>query len=223
MRVKRKIVLGRFGRHPRRCRRSAFASGLYVPQSLTSILVSICVVAVSASVAIPARAQEDTCLSKLYAEHTPSEADYLFDVAFDRNFQGKSFSCEILATASEARSTLEDFRFGYLYNSEEHIERSIRFPLTVARFKTRKSTEEGERVTVRNFEEWMTIKQQWFDGLQAAFISCANVRSVRIYKNRGFAIRNGMVWFTGEDVKVGPISLMPVTEEELVAECAGTR
>ena len=192
---------------------------------LSSILVNGCIAAISAAVVIPARAQEDTCLSEVYGKYapSPSDADYRFDLTFDRNVHGESFSCEILATASAARRTLEAFRFGFLYDSKEHIERSVRFPLDIARFRTRKTTEEGKKVTVRNFEEWTTIKKQWFDRLQGALISCANLETVRIYKNRGFAITHGMVWFTGKDVKVGAINLMPVTEKQLVAECAGIR
>ena len=159
-------------------------------------------------------------LTQVYQYHgrTPSEAEHQFNLQFDRNLRGRSFSCQIIASASHARRTLEAFRTGFLYDSKEHFERSVRLPLTISVYRTL-GLEKPKHVTVRNFNDWLKFKKELFDPVATALVSCANLRNVRIYKNRGFAIGLGFIWFTGEDVKVGHINLRPSSKEDLLKEC----
>ena len=163
---------------------------------------------------------QDNCLDIVYQYdgRTPSDAEHLFNLQFDRNLRGQSFSCQIIATASDARRTLEDFRVGFLYDSKEHFERSVRLPLTISVYRTL-GLEKPKHVTVRNFKDWLKVKKKLFDPVATALVSCANLRNVRIYKDRGFAIATGFIWFTGEDVKVGAVSLRPRPKQRLLTEC----
>ena len=163
---------------------------------------------------------QNNCLDTVYQYHgrTPSEDEHQFNLQFDRNLRGRSFSCQIIASASDARRTLEDFRTGFLYDSKEHFERSVRLPLTIAVYRTL-GVEKPREVTVRNFNDWLSVKKELFSPVITALVSCANLRNVRIYKNRGFAIGLGSIWFTGEDNKVGDINLRPLPKERLLREC----
>ena len=163
---------------------------------------------------------QDNCLDTVYQYYgsTPSEAEHQFNLQFDRNLRGRSFSCQIIASASDARRTLEDFRTGFLYDSNEHFERSVRLPLTISVYRTL-GVEKPKHVTVRNFKDWLNAKKELFDPVATALVSCANLRNVRIYKNRGFAIGHGFIWFTGDDVKVGAINLRPRPKEQLLTNC----
>ncbi len=164
-------------------------------------------------------AQTSDCLAETYGANQPTEVDQQFDANFDRNEHGQSFSCELLTSASSAQRSLETFRLGFLYDSRSHIAQSVRFPLTISKRETLDTTAKGKPFTVNNFDEWLDVKHGIFDDHHQALIACSSLHTVRIFRNRGFAISQGLVWFTGEDVKVGAINLIPITDEDLLREC----
>jgi hypothetical protein len=67
------------------------------------------------------------CLNGLKGENRNLQ----FDHDQDLDAEGDSFSCDIGVRASAAVSVLEDFRYGFLYDSRPHLERSMHFPLKI--------------------------------------------------------------------------------------------
>ena len=59
--------------------------------------------------------------------------DYAFDVAFDKDKAGRSFSCGPEIRASEARSAIESFRYGVPDRGRSHIDSVLSYPLTARR------------------------------------------------------------------------------------------
>ena len=151
-------------------------------------------------ICIPAVAfgQESGCFDSLHAKVEPKDADYFFDLKYDRNAAGQSFSCGPVMRASEARRALESFRYGFLYDSETHIKESVDFPLTIRVYQTRTVEDKGESYEIHDTKEWFEFRKTHFDKLQTALISCANIRNVAVHWGRGgygFTIGSGSVWF----------------------------
>lgn len=67
------------------------------------------------------------CLDRLKGKSVTPK----FDIEYDSDADGNSFSCDVGVRASEALVVLEDFRYGFVYDSLPHLERSIHFPLKV--------------------------------------------------------------------------------------------
>jgi hypothetical protein len=153
------------------------------------------------------------------------DADYAFDLRFDRTKGGDSFSCDLEIRASEAATAIEAFRFGVLYDSEDHIRDSVLFPLAVGIQDTRSTTEEPRSLWIANFAEWETFKKAHLSKLQLAMIACASLRNVKIVKSRtyGFMIGSGMVWFEAltnvPGVRVTAINLVPVEPDDVLESC----
>ena len=143
-----------------------------------------------------------------------------FDVEHDQNAQGDSFSCAVGVHASTALSVLEDFRYGFLYDSRPHLERSIRFPLKVT---IATSDFEDHVISIKSVSEWLTFKAGHFDQYERALIACANLRNVHIYKKwSGFAIGLGRIWFLNSldsGLRVTQINIAPMSEKLFQSSC----
>ena len=116
----------------------------------------ICLGGVLTTTLVPLQCQEpclDGAADGVRAKHE-------FNAKFDRNARGRSFSCEAGFSASDALEALEDFRYGFIYGSEEHILRSVRFPLAV-NVKADESSH-TEQVKIDNFDEWIAFATDHF-------------------------------------------------------------
>ncbi len=159
---------------------------------------------------------DDSCLDSIQGK----SRDPQFDLAHDLNVAGNSFSCEVGVRASEAISVLEDFRYGFLYNSLPHLKRSIRFPLKIT-IATSKS--DDKIMFIKDLPEWLKFKAGHFDKLERAAIACAHLGNVLIVKKwSGFAIGLGTVWFFNslkDGLRVGQINVAPMSEKAFQAAC----
>ena len=160
---------------------------------------------------------KDPCLDTLKeGPHRSSQ----FDLDHDRNAEGDSFSCDVGVRASAALSVLEDFRYGFLYDSRPHLERSIRFPLkvTIATSET-----QDQVVSIKDVAEWLKFKAGHFDQYERASIACANLANMHIYRKwSGFAIGLGRVWFLNSiesGLRVGQINVAPMSEKLFRTSC----
>jgi len=143
-----------------------------------------------------------------------------FDLDHDMDAEGDSFSCDMGVRASEALSVLEDFRYGFLYDSRPHLERSIHFPLKV----TIATSESGDQVIfIKDVPEWLKFKAGHFDPYERAAIACAHLGNVHIVKKwSGFFIALGEVWFfnsLNDGLRVGQINVEPMSEKAFRASC----
>ncbi len=143
-----------------------------------------------------------------------------FDVDYDKNAQGDSFSCAVGVHATEALSVLEDFRYGFLYDSKPHLERSLRFPLKIT---IATSDFEDHVVSIKTVTEWLAFKAGHFDQYERALIACATLKNVHIYKKwSGFAIGLGRVWFMNSQdsgLRVAQINVAPMSEKLFQSSC----
>ena len=154
---------------------------------------------------------KDSCLDSLKGSSENSR----FDLAHDLNSEGDSFSCDVEIRASAALSVLESFRYGFLYDSRPHLERSIHFPLKVT---VSQGESDGDKVVlIKDVSAWLTFKASHFDPYERALISCANLANVRIYKKwSAFAIGTGRVWFFNSlnfGLRVGQINIAPMSKD----------
>jgi hypothetical protein len=124
---------------------------------------------------------KDPCLDGLKAGQRGSSQ---FDLDHDVNAEGDSFSCDVGVRASTALSVLEDFRYGFLYDSRPHLERSIHFPLKVT---IATSESEDQVLFIKDVADWLKFKAGHFDHHERALIACAHLANVRIYK-KGVAL-----------------------------------
>jgi len=181
-------------------------------------IVACCVVAVSAFA-------EGPCMERVYTKGEKVGPDHAFDVAFDKDKAGRSFSCGPEMRASEARKALESFRNGVLYRDQALMDSVLSYPLTARISKTLDLDEKPEVVTIRSFREWAKFQEERMDKNQIAMVACANLGNVSIQAGRspGFMIGNGMVWFSryvgSPQVKVSAINLFPVDTEAFVKAC----
>ena len=160
---------------------------------------------------------KDSCLESLKGNGVNSP----FDVAHDLNSQGDSFSCDVEIRASAALSVLEAFRYGFLYDSRPHLERSIHFPLKVT---VSQAGREGDQVVIiKDISAWLTFKASHFDPYERALIACATLSNVGIYKKwSAFAIGFGEVWFFNSlnfGLRVGQINIAPMSKELFQKSC----
>jgi hypothetical protein len=160
---------------------------------------------------------KDSCLDSLKGNSGNSR----FDMAHDLNSQGDSFSCDVEIRASAALSVLEDFRYGFLYDSRPHLERSIHFPLKVT---VSQGASDGDQVVlIKDISAWLTFKASHFDPYERALIACANLANVRIYKKwSAFAIGTGRVWFFNSlnfGLRVEQINIAPISKELFQESC----
>ena len=173
-------------------------------------------------------AGDGTCLedvAKYFSSDDPMGSRD-FNVKFDRNSDGNSFSCEPVMSASQARDALEAFRYGFLYESEEHLARSVHFPIPAKKRQTRSFDDEGVGTILKTPGELIEYKKQ-FNALQIATIACASLPTMYLAGWRGFFLgRPGMVWFeamSGIGVRVTSISLMPPTTDWLLESCVSVQ
>lgn len=167
----------------------------------------------------PALCAQSTCLDDRPGDDTTRA----FDLAVDRNSLGRSFSCDIYVTASQAHRALKDFRFGFFYDSQPHIERSVAFPLQV---NIRAEGGETRILSLNNVSEWLEFKSGNFDKYERALIACATLGNVRIYKrDGGFSIGLGHVWFVPSDdgVKVRVINVSHLRSDLFQRLCLGEK
>ena len=167
---------------------------------------------------------DGTCLedvAKYFSSDDPM-GSHEFNVKFDRNSDGNSFSCEPVVSASQALDAIEAFRYGFLYESEEHLARSVRFPIPAIKHQTRSFDDEGVETTLKTPRDLIDYKKQ-FNALQIAVIACASLPTVHLAGWRGFFLgRSGMVWFdamVGVGVRVTSIRLRPTTTDWLLEDC----
>jgi len=166
---------------------------------------------------VPLLGAQSPCLDDLPGDG----ATRVFDASFDRNSQGRSFSCDIYVTASQAQQALEDFRFGFVYDSQAHIERSVSFPLRVS---IRAGGSEPKAMLLNDFSEWLEFKSGHFDKYERALIACSTLKNVRIYKrDGGFSIGLGRIWFvpSKDELKVSVITVAPLPRDTLHWLCLG--
>jgi hypothetical protein len=146
-----------------------------------------------------------------------------FDIDRDRNSEGDSFSCDVFVRASVALGVLEDFRYGFLYDSRTHLARSIHFPLKVT---IATSATEDRVLFLRDVTQWLAFKATNFDRYERALIACANLSNVHIFRKwSGFAIGQGRVWFFNTrdyGLKVGQINVAPMNESLFRDSCVGS-
>lgn len=169
---------------------------------------------------VAAASGQGPCLKNLAGGTT--NASRQFDLDHDRNAEGGSFSCDVMVRASRARSVLEDFRYGFVYDSPPHLERSIRFPLKV----TIVGAQGGEQVlTITDVGKWLKFKADHFDPYERAMIACATLANVHIYKKwSGFTIGLGRVWFfnsLNSGLRVGQINVEALSPELFRKSCIG--
>ena len=167
---------------------------------------------------------DDTCLenvAKYFSSDDPIGSRD-FNVKFDRNSDGDSFSCEPVVSASQARDAIEAFRYGFLYESEEHLARSVDFPIPAIKKQTRAFGDKGVETTLKTPRDLIEYKKQ-FNALQIAMIACASLPTVYIAGWRGFFLgRPGMVWFEamgGVGVRVTSIRLVLPKTDWLLQSC----
>ena len=171
-----------------------------------------------------AQAQPGGCFERLH-HNQPKDADYYFDLKFDRLIGGGSFSCDLDVRPSEARRVIDDFRFAVIYQSGVHLRRAVRFPFKVSRFDSLDISSTSRTMEVRNEQEWLNFVKVGLDSNNLALIGCANLRNVTIVKARsyGFTIAAGTVWFQRTPVdsrpRVTSINLTPVPEKALIESC----
>jgi hypothetical protein len=193
-------------------------------QTSTESLVSaiICFVLLTAG---SSYAQERGCFEKLHDKEL-KDADYAFDLRFDRTKKNESFSCDLEMRASAAAKAIELFRFGVLYDSARHIAASVQFPLVASVRKTRNVAEAPRSVRIGNFTEWDAFKRANFTKLQVAEVACASLYNVEIVKSRsyGFMTGSGMIWFQAltnvPGVRVTAVNLVPVDRDSFLESCA---
>jgi hypothetical protein len=166
------------------------------------------------------RAQDSkACLDKLKIRQNSSLE---FDLKFDRNAEGDYFSCDVLVRPSYALSVLEDFRYGFLYDSKPHFMRAILFPLTITIAGDEKNSKEQE-VKINNFDSWMEFKKTHFSQYERAMIACASLNNVHIHqKYSAFTIGFGRVWFyntVNHGLKVNEINIRPMDRDLFVKSC----
>lgn len=159
---------------------------------------------------------EGNCLERLEGKSdTPK-----FDIEHDLDAGGDSFSCDVGVRASEALVVLEAFRYGFVYDSVPHLERSIHFPLKVT-IATSEST--SREVVINTAKEWLAFKADHLDKHERALIACANLANVSIFRKwSGFAIGRGRVWFFNSEnygLKVGQVNVAPMNENLFVSSC----
>jgi hypothetical protein len=165
------------------------------------------------------------CVDRIYPKGVTSGPEYAFDMAFDKDRAGKSFSCIPEMRASEARNAVESFRNGVLYGIQSRMDSVLDYPITARVRKTLNVDEVPEVITIRNFRDWTKFQQEHMDKNQVAMIACANLGNVSVEGGRspGFMIGNGLVWFTryvgSQQVKVSAINLYPVDTEAVVKAC----
>lgn len=176
------------------------------------LLVSI----LAATISLTVQAK-DHCLA---AVKGPS-VNPRFDVDHDLNAQGDSFSCDVEVRASTALSVLEAFRYGFLYDSRAHLDRSIQFPLKVT--VARSDFDPAQVLLIKDVPDWLKFKARHFNPYERAMIACANLANVRIFKKwSGFSIGSGRVWFFNSvnfGLKVGQINVAPMGEELFLEAC----
>jgi hypothetical protein len=168
---------------------------------------------------------EGPCMERVYAQGEKGEPDYAFDVAFDKDKAGRSFSCGPEMRASEAMKAIESFRNGVLYRDQARMDSVLAYPLTARISKTLEIDEKPEVVTIRSFRDWSKFQEERMDKNQVAMVACANLGNVSIESGRspGFMIGTGLVWFSryvgSPRVKVSAINLFPVDTEAFVKAC----
>lgn len=145
-----------------------------------------------------------------------------FNVKFDRTIDGDSFSCGPVSSATQALNTLEAFRYGFLYESEEHLARSVHFPIPAVKKQIRALKDKGVVTTLKTPGDLIEYKKQ-FNALQIAVIACASLSTVYTAGWRGFFIgRPNLVWFTSISdvgVRVTSIRLVPTKTDWLLESC----
>ncbi len=170
--------------------------------------------------------QESGCFNRIHDAATPRDADYAFDLRFDRNVEGDSFSCILHIRASAARKAIDDFRAAVLYEDESAIARVIKFPLSASVHSTRLATKGPETFTLHDASEWLAFQRRYFDKRLIGVVSCTNVRNVEIVASRTYAfmIASGIVRFQqpvpDDHPRVTGVSVFPLTDEMLVSYCA---
>jgi hypothetical protein len=146
-----------------------------------------------------------------------------FDLDRDQNSEGDSFSCDVFVRASVALKVLEDFRYGFLYDSRTHLARSIHFPLKVT---ISTSATEDRVLLLKDVTQWLAFKATHFDRYERALIACANLSNVHIFRKwSGFAIGQGRVWFFNSrdyGLRVGQVNLAPMNESLFLDSCVGS-
>ena len=167
------------------------------------------------------------CLDDPLLSMPANELERTFDVQFDRNAEGSSFSCDIFVRAAEAHAALNRFRMGVLYESRDDLNASIRFPIKSGVLNT---LEGGvppiDIYKIEDADDFIDFKRREFSDALIALISCANTLNVMIVKSRtyGFAIGLGSIWFQPEfnvhPVKVTGINVYPVSEEIVLDRCS---
>jgi hypothetical protein len=177
------------------------------------VLVLLCSILV-------ARAQTQApCLKDLRGDPANSK----FDLDYDRNSEGGSFSCDVMVRASKARSVLEDFRYGFVYDSQPHLIRSIIFPLKIT--VAGNGSASDQVVSIKDVGMWLKFKATHFDPYERAMITCATLANVHIFKKwSGFSIGLGRVWFfnyLNSGLRVGQINVGPMSPELFRKSCLG--
>ena len=185
------------------------------------------VVIVAAVVQTPILAQVRTsCLDSQFLSEPADEFERAFDVQFDRNANGASFSCDIFVRASEAHRALNRFRMGVLYESRDDLNASVTFPITAAVYDTTRADIPIDIFKLENADDFINFKRSEFDDALIGLISCANTINVMIRKSRtyGFAIGPGAIWFQPlvdvHPVKVTGITVWPISKEWVADECS---
>ena len=169
-------------------------------------------------------AADGACLENVAKYFTSDDpiGSHDFNVKFDRNSDGDSFSCGPVVSASQARDALEAFRYGFLYESEEHLARSVLFPLLATKKQTRALDDKGVDTTLKAPGDLIEYKKQ-FNALQIAMIACASLSTVNVVGWRGFFIGvPNLVWFramVGVGVRVTSIRLVPTKTDWLLERC----
>ena len=171
-----------------------------------------------------AGAQSSDCFAKIHRGQ-PRDADYVFDLRFDRVASGGSFACDLDVRPSDARKAIDEFRYGVLYESELHLRRAIRFPVSVGIRKTLDVQEVGETVELRTVKEFIEFMKLRLDAAHLTLTACANLRNVTIVKARsyGFMLGAGTVWFhrspNERRPRVTSLNIGPIPDKALLDEC----
>jgi hypothetical protein len=179
-----------------------------------------------APVLVAANAQDRGCFEELHDKNT-SPAERSFDYRFDRPLGGRSFSCDLYTTASQARRVLDVFRSGVLYEDEAALQRSIRFPLTVNIQDTLSIQEKARTIKVLNPKDWLVFQRENFRPEHKALVACSSVLNVDVVTSRsyGFMIGGGMIWFQKPVGDAGPrvtvVNFMPEPDHALLRDCKG--
>ncbi|MFI5247681.1 MAG: hypothetical protein ACHQWV_03915 [Nitrospirales bacterium] len=188
------------------------------------IRITLLVIVVNGGLVGPAFA-EGPCMDRVYSRGEKTGPDYAFDLAFDKDKAGRSFSCGPEMRAWEARRAIESFRNGVLYRDRARMDSVLSYPLTARITKTLEVDEKPEVITIRDFREWSKFQEERMGKNQIAMVACANLGNVSIETGRspGFMIGKGLVWFSryvgSPRVKVSSINLFPVDTEAVVKAC----